>query len=206
MAGLDRISGTAEGEGVIYEPDNGRRPEYKTLEQAKAEVAKEDAEAAKANLHSRFDGPGVAVELSTQAVQASETAKKQAARGESSILDILRDTWKQFVEFIKGIWNGGEEVAVSEAEAVAAEDEDITTTDVEIGEKTSAASDEVVKASVKQQNSPEEIAAFLADYGGRHLAKNSDLLTQYDRSGKIVGPSPSDRRRILQGEGKVQKY
>lgn len=181
MAGLDRISGTAEGEGVIYEPDNGRRPEYKTLEQAKAEVAKEDAEAAKANLHSRFDGPGVAVELSTQAVQASEAAKKQAARGESSILDILRDTWKQFVEFIKGIWNGGKEEAVSDQEAVEVPEE-----------KTSAASDEV--------------AAFLADYGGRHLAKNSDLLTQYDRSGKIVGPSPSDRRRILQGEGKVQKY
>lgn len=52
---------------------------------------------------------------------------------------------------------------------------------------------------LQMTNDPEEIQAFLTNYHGRRLAKNSDLLTYYDRTGKRVSVDPSHRRLILQG-------
>lgn len=218
MAGLERINSPQtrasytqqeDREGVIYEPETSRKPEYKTLEQTKAEVAREEAEAARANLHSRFDGPGVEVELSREATRAAEAARE--AQTEQSIWDIVKSTWIQIVDMFKAFWTGGEGVGV--------EDNDSQMDELQ----TNAIQMDVVQADSTQegkpqdgvllegtkfspQNEAEDIAAFLVDYGGRKLAKNSDLLTQYDRSGRIVGPSASDRRRILQGEGNVRRY
>ena len=196
MAGLDRINGLDEGNGVIYESETNKRPEYKTLEQTKEEVAREEAAAAKVNLHSRFDGPGVAVELSTESVKASEEYQREAARSsENSILDILVDAWRQIRKFFSDLWNGGSDNILEASEIV-----DTSNDSEEITINTRIASTENLN------NSPENIASFMMDYGGKKLAKNSDLLTQYDRSGKIISPSPSDRRRILQGEGQVRHY
>lgn len=44
-----------------------------------------------------------------------------------------------------------------------------------------------------------EIQDFLSNHGERHLAKNSDLLTQYDKRGFIVGINRSDKELILHG-------
>ncbi len=41
------------------------------------------------------------------------------------------------------------------------------------------------------------IREYMKDYGGRHLAVNSDLLTSYDRSGRIVRHDPSDADKLL---------
>ena len=168
-----------ESEGVRYEPGGPPEPEAKTIAQVREEIAREEAAAAKANLHTRFDGPGVAVELSTDGVEAYEAPPK-----EQSIGAIFKDAWKAIVGFFLSIWNGG-------------------------GEKTAentATEAEVQTAAARDTDTPEDIAAFLVDYGGRHLAKNSDLLTQYDRRGHIISMDASDRRKILQGEGKVRRY
>lgn len=206
MAGIDRINGTTpydkntisrrvqdadaskddsgfrllsdEAEGVIYEPGKAPSEETKTIAQIREEIAREEKEAARANLHSRFDGPGVAVELSTDGVQLHEKPAEQ------SITDIFRDTWRSIVNFFLSIWNGGNE-------------------ETEKGAGTEASDAGARRSSA---NRMDDVSAFLADYGGRHLAKNSDLLTQYDRTGHIVNVDPSDRRRILQGEGHVRRY
>ena len=206
MAGIDRINGTTpydkntisrrvqdadaskddsgfrllsdEAEGVIYEPGKAPSEETKTIAQIREEIAREEKEAARANLHSRFDGPGVAVELSTDGVQLHEKPAEQ------SITDIFRDTWRSIVNFFLSIWNGGNEETGKGAGTEASD----------AGARRSSA------------NRMDDVSAFLADYGGRHLAKNSDLLTQYDRTGHIVNVDPSDRRRILQGEGHVRRY
>lgn len=178
MAGVDRIDGYNLGpddyDGVSYEPSTGPKSEAKTMAQVRQEIAEEERAAAKANLHSRFDGPGVEVELSVESVKAAEAAPKK----EQSIFEIFRDTWNSFIQIFKDFWNG-------------TSDETAQADSVEIEEKADDA---------------ESIVAFMQNYGGKHLAKNSDLLTQYDRSGHIVSPNASDRRRILQGEGKVSRY
>ena len=45
-----------------------------------------------------------------------------------------------------------------------------------------------------------EIEDFLSENGRRHLVKNSDLLTQYDKTGAIVGINRADKEIILHGD------
>ncbi len=216
-----------EAQGVIYEPGRPEQTRPKTLAEVNEEIAKEEAAAARANLHSRFDGPGVAVELSTDGIQKQEQTRPP------SILDIFRDAFRAIGAFFSGIWNGGAEAeararqqAVEEtAEADNAETADpsyISGSDAygnvtdhagigvdrngEAAYASALGRDNSQASPLDRDNSPEAAVAFLADYGGGHLAKNSDLLTQYDRSGHIISLDPSDKRRILQGEGRVRKY
>lgn len=197
-----------ESEGVIYEPGGPPEPEAKTIAQVREEIAREEAAAAKANLHTRFDGPGVAVELSTDGVEAYEAPPK-----EQSIGAIFKDAWKAIVGFFLSIWNGGGEKpaenTATEAEvqtATARDTVEISGTETRTAEPASGASPSRSAVTRSRTDTPEDIAAFLVDYGGRHLAKNSDLLTQYDRRGHIISMDASDRRKILQGEGKVRRY
>ncbi|SCY11564.1 hypothetical protein SAMN02910292_00926 [Lachnospiraceae bacterium XBB2008] len=223
-----------ESEGVIYEPGGPPEPEAKTIAQVREEIAREEAAAARANLHTRFDGPGVAVELSTDGVEASAAPAK-----EQTIGAIFKDAWNAIVGFFLSIWNGGGEKS-AEAAGTAAEAAHAASVDEAAGTATATAQAEATAPATAQAetatateqtgsapttasapteaaptrsttartrtDTPEDIAAFLVDYGGRHLAKNSDLLTQYDRSGHIVSMDASDRRRILQGEGKVRRF
>ncbi len=206
-----------ESEGVIYEPGGPPEPEAKTIAQVREEIAREEAAAARANLHTRFDGPGVAVELSTDGVEASTAPAK-----EQTIGAIFKDAWNAIVGFFLSIWNGGGEksaeaadssaeaahtAGTAEAATAAEQTETAPTAAPSTASTTPAAAAPTRSAPARSRtDTPEDIAAFLADYGGRHLAKNSDLLTQYDRSGHIVSMDASDRRRILQGEGKVRRF
>ncbi|MBQ9332897.1 MAG: hypothetical protein IJS12_01005 [Lachnospiraceae bacterium] len=248
MAGIDRINGTTpydnntisrrvqdadaskddsgfrllseEAEGVIYEPGRAPTEETKTIAQIREEIAQEEKEAARANLHSRFDGPGVAVELSTDGVQRQEKPAEQ------SIADIFRDTWRSIVNFFLSIWNGGNEeaekgagteasgagTAAPGAEATESTESaqtagiDASTTESTRTAADTAGSMTAAGATRSSADKMDDVSAFLVDYGGRRLAKNSDLLTQYDRTGHIVDVAPTDRRRILQGEGRVRRY
>ena len=183
-----------EAQGVIYEPGRPEQTRPKTLAEVNEEIAKEEAAAARANLHSRFDGPGVAVELSTDGIQKQEQTRPP------SILDIFRDAFRAIGAFFSGIWNGGAEAEARARQQAVEETAEADDAGVETG------ADNAETADLDRDNSPEAAVAFLADYGGGHLAKNSDLLTQYDRSGHIISLDPSDKRRILQGEGRVRRY
>ena len=59
-------------------------------------------------------------------------------------------------------------------------------------------SKEEIRAIFRRGNR-QEIENFLSDNGKRHLVKNSDLLTQYDRTGAIIGVDRSDKDLILHG-------
>ena len=201
-----------ESEGVIYEPGGPPEPEAKTIAQVREEIAREEAAAARANLHTRFDGPGVAVELSTDGVEASTAPAK-----EQTIGAIFKDAWNAIVGFFLSIWNGGGEKSAEAAEAAHTAGTAEATAPATAQAETATAAEQTESAPTEaaptrsatarsRTDTPEDIAAFLVDYGGRHLAKNSDLLTQYDRSGHIVSMDASDRRRILQGEGKVRRF
>ena len=200
-----------EAQGVIYEPGRPQEERPKTLSQVNEEIAREEAAAARANLHSRFDGPGVAVELSTDGFDR-QTQEKPA-----SILDIIKDAFRAIGAFFSGIWNGGAEAEAAKRKAAAEADRTSGDETGDMTQYTASVADDgpdgrmtgvgaPAASALERDNSPEAAVAFLADYGGGHLAKNSDLLTQYDRSGHIISLDPSDKRRILQGEGRVRKY
>ncbi len=63
---------SGDREGVIYEPGTAPANETKTISQIREEIAREEAAAARSNLHSRFDGDSVIVELSDDGVRAAE--------------------------------------------------------------------------------------------------------------------------------------
>lgn len=50
-----------------------------------------------------------------------------------------------------------------------------------------------------------QVMNLLTDDGRKTIAKNSSLLTYYDKNGRMVEPSASDRERILHGDGNVKK-
>lgn len=46
----------------------------------------------------------------------------------------------------------------------------------------------------------EQVLSLLTDNGKRTIAKNSTLLTYYDKSGRLTSINPSDKERILHGD------
>lgn len=51
----------------------------------------------------------------------------------------------------------------------------------------------------------DRVISLLTDNGQKTIAKNSNLLTYYDRSGRLTEINPSDRERILHGDRKTRK-
>lgn len=50
-----------------------------------------------------------------------------------------------------------------------------------------------------------QVINLLTDDGRKNIARNSSLLTYYDKNGRMVEPNASDRERILHGDGNVRK-
>lgn len=50
-----------------------------------------------------------------------------------------------------------------------------------------------------------QVISLLTDNGRKAAARNSTLLTYYDRNGKMVEPNASDRERILYGDRNTRK-
>lgn len=51
----------------------------------------------------------------------------------------------------------------------------------------------------------EQVVSLLTENGHRTMAKNSSLLTYYDRTGRLTSLSASDQERILHGDRNVKK-
>ena len=51
----------------------------------------------------------------------------------------------------------------------------------------------------------EDMINTITNNGERFLAKNSTLLTYYDRNGKLIQINASDRERILHGDKNTKK-
>ena len=50
----------------------------------------------------------------------------------------------------------------------------------------------------------EQVLSLLTDNGKRSIAKNSTLLTYYDKSGRLTPVNPSDSERILHGDRRTK--
>ena len=183
-------------QGVIYEKSEEKE------ETSKAKEPERSDDAARQRQHG-----GVKVEISRQGqeravMERQRTALVERIRGfTENAISLLRALWDR-------IWNDAtKEAEFPEVLAEHIEEAEEMKQELQVRhpleERDSLAwslyTQEEVRAIFKRGDA-KEIQDFLSEHGERHLAKNSDLLTQYDRSGSIVGLNRSDKERILHGD------
>ena len=153
---------------------------------------------------------GVVVQLSSSAShrKSAENTKADASQVFSfqnirNLLEKLQHWANRFVSVVKEtlyrIWNDPPaEGTVEEADR----------TD-EAGDlpKNSSVKERLTEEYKREKNLSgyEEMMNTVTENGERTLAKNSTLLTYYDRSGKLTQINASDRERILHGDRSTKK-
>lgn len=157
---------------------------------------------------------GVRLELSGKGMQGSE-AEEGAVSGDKtadarpgSVVSFFRGLLQSVRDFLYQIWNEpssetviSEDVTPEEAERYTQEYYKIKGIDPEEQE---AERDEKIRRQLRSGNL-EQVMSLLTDDGRRTMAKNSTLLTYYDKSGKLTQLNASDRERILHGDRHVRK-
>ncbi len=73
-----------------------------------------------------------------------------------------------------------------------------------VPEKTDEQRDKEIRQYLHKGNL-EQVLSILTDDGRRTIAKNSNLLTYYDKSGRLARINASDSERILHGDRNVRK-
>lgn len=122
---------------------------------------------------------GVKLDLSPGAVTTAEPKREVI---EESLTDVAKRVFHSAItavkDFFRSIWEGTDGIrTVSEAES----------------------SDRPAGDTFINKASAERLTQLLAQNNRGKLAKNSDLLTYYDRSGRIIAMDPTDKNKILSG-------
>lgn len=92
-----------------------------------------------------------------------------------------------------------EEIAV-ESEAASVATQDVTDMDALTAHRMN---EERLRREIQpylRKGDLNQVISLLTDDGKKTIARNSTLLTYYDRNGRMVEPSASDRERILHGD------
>lgn len=189
-------------EGAIYEPSS----EGLKKQQAEKKTSSHITDPAKA------EGEGVRLTLSSSALNNTEETKNGSTTQAGGILDAVAGIVTKIFNAIKGIfgsiWNDASAENGENTENIS---EKITIDEVVIDEATidevetvKAVQIDMEEAKTKPKTQFEKVKAeaeaFLASAEGKKVARNSDLLTYYDKHGTVISVSPSDRQRILYGD------
>lgn len=157
---------------------------------------------------------GVRLELSGKGTQGNEAEEKTVQRDEAadtrsgSLISFFKSLLQSVRDFLYQIWNEpstetviSEDVTPEEAERYTQEYYKIKGIDPQEQE---AERDEKIRKQLRSGNL-EQVISLLTDDGRRTMAKNSTLLTYYDKSGRLTQLNASDRERILHGDRNVRK-
>lgn len=168
---------------------------------------------------------GVKLELSGNSKRTAD-AKRVGSEREQATGQGIVETIRSYVsvivqslkDFLYRIWNDAPPQEVEQIEEVPQEEklseEYLALHPQEKLEKPEAASREPLqrKADKDQEiqkylrsGNLEGVIDLLTENGHKTMAKNSTLLTYYDRSGKITPLSASDQERILHGDRNVRE-
>ena len=156
---------------------------------------------------------GVRLELSGKEESGEQTEKRDVrANGNTpmsgSLLTLFKDLFQSVKDFLYKLWNEpseetviSEDVTPEEAERYTEEYYALKGIDPKVRE---AERDEKIRKQLRSGNL-EQVIILLTDDGRRTMAKNSTLLTYYDKSGKLTQLSASDKERILHGDRHVRE-
>ncbi len=206
------------GQKKIDVPDTGEKFNLDYKNNESSPEAKDKKEVSDQEKQQQTKRSGVVLELSGSGRDARadrqgqiETAKTQS-EGKSEQVPLL-ETIRTYVmaaiaavrEFFDNIWNDRTQEGVSQdvqllesipqepMESVDASDE---TSLPAVGEE---GRDREIQESLRIGDM-EQVINLLTDNGRRTIARNSTLLTSYDKNGRVVEPSAPDMERVLHGD------
>lgn len=151
---------------------------------------------------------GVKLELSGVIQKDDNTDRESMQQAPSSVqglVDTVRAWIASFVQSAKDIlyriWNDPvpSEDVISQEEMLL--QDEVTETNEPVSE--AKRNEEIQK--LLRSGDMERVISLVTENGQKTMAKNSTLLTYYDRSGKITPLSASDQERILHGDRNVKK-
>jgi hypothetical protein len=168
----------------------------------------------------RMQKSGVTLELSNANAQ-SDTEK--TAEGESpstggvgTFLIGLQNVFQKILQAMRDvfykIWNDPQPAEVSaektenmDSSGIAAEKAESIGLPAQESEEVSEADKEEEIQKYLHSGDLDQVMNLLTDHGKKSVAKNSSLLTYYDRQGRLTEINPSDRERIMHGDRHVRK-
>ncbi len=167
-------------EGAIYEPSSEaakRQQEDKKIAARGSETAKTEEEGVRLTLSSTYPN------------RQEEPSKADESKNDgmfNTVTNVVKKAINAIKEFFRSIW---EDAPAAEKQEVAGDSEVATENDQTVS-----------KPKTRFEQAKAEAEAFLSSAEGKKAARNSDLLTYYDKHGTVVSMSPSDKQRILYGD------
>ncbi len=175
-----KINNNATGTGEKFQLDYGK--EGAIYEPSSAALNKQKAHKTVSTSQTTENGKteedGVKLTLSNAGIEKAETTKTETTSFIDTLTGWARNIFDRIKSIFSSIWNDT--------------DEQVSTTDNQV-ETTQKPKSQFEKAKA-------EADAFLASTEGKKVARNSDLLTYYDRHGMVVSVSASDKQKILYGD------
>ena len=170
------------GPSYGYPQVNEKKANTGTGEKFKLDYGKEGAiyepsSETKKTAEPKQEESGVKLTLSSEYIEEKTSASK-AETQEKGVFDVLTkivgDVFDKVKQFFLSIWN---EEPKAETQVPKVEE-----------------------PKTQFEKAKAEAEAFLSSAEGKKAARNSDLLTYYDKHGSVINVSPSDRQRILYGD------
>lgn len=207
-----------KGNGEKFSLDYQLADNKKDEEEEKEKISREDmgknlaGNGAHTNLHD-----GVRLELSGK----KHSGALNESKGIPELLDTVRSWFasavQSFRDILNRIWNDPVseeevlpigEVPVEETDRLSEEYLDINPDESADGDRPSLFDgpdkDKEIQKYLRSGNL-EQVITLLTEDGHKTIAKNSTLLTYYDRTGRFTSISASDQERILHGDRNVKK-
>lgn len=222
------VSDTGEKFSLDYKQDelsNEKEKKEKEVSEQEKQQAAEKA-GVKVEISSYGRAAGASNKLRTDMVRK----RADAGQGQSllaSIQEIFKTAIAAVKDFFDKIWNEPKQEETVNAETIESEDagsereisqdfaelmgEQVQTVQVTAPVETAEAFYRN-EARLNQEIQPylrkgdlNQVINLLTDNGKKTAARNSTLLTYYDRNGRMVEPSASDSQRILYGDRNARK-
>jgi hypothetical protein len=158
---------------------------------------------------------GVKLEISHAGAQSDTervAEEENASTGSvGAFLTGLQNAFQKILQTVRDvfyrIWNDPQPVETEEVSAEKAENTDASGLAAEKAESTEI-SEENKEEKIQEylhSGDLDQVMNLLTDHGKKSMAKNSGLLTYYDRQGRLIEINPSDRERIMHGDRNVRK-
>lgn len=181
---------------------------------------KKDAQKTGKSMPVRTESGGVKLELSAAGISGKGGGNRAQRSAESesgkAFLESVRQLWEKFITFLKGIFEKIWNDPPAEAAVVSEESDTAGTSQPQEGEtEPEPLSAEALEKEQQEKEAKireclashdmNRMVSLLTEDGNKTLARNSTLLTYYDKTGKIADVNVSDRERILHGDRNVRK-
>ncbi|MBO5209930.1 MAG: hypothetical protein J6B68_11420 [Lachnospiraceae bacterium] len=227
MKSVNTIQDNGEKFSLDYKQEN-LQSEDADKKEKEAELARSKKKAAERNGVKLELSQAAQRVQNTKTEYTSDASKEQDRPEQKSFLDTIQEIITGIIQSVKDffyqIWNDTDAETENAAEdttdatleiSAAKEANDVEELDAiqefsgqketvgqtaeEIQRQDEARIDKEIRQYLHTGDLP-QVINILTDNGKRSMAKNSTLLTYYDRNGRVVEPSASDKERILHGD------